>query len=198
MRSFYFIILSLLVCVNLRAQNELEINYIAHDHYNGPLLDLVDDIFQSKAYDTNRHTYIYLANANEPKVLLCNLDKYKELEEFKYTLNGQITHNVWPEVDIMKLLELLKEDDFVDDWGNSRYNFFTLNFYVTPSFITYGYAETLIARLFWDLDLSTSSNFVVNLYLPDDVDTNYDMEKIFGAMKLLGDYQMYIYTFNAN
>ena len=38
----------------------------------------------------------------------------------------------------------------------------------------------------------------MNLYLPDDVDTNYDTEKIFGAMKLLGDYQMYIYTFNAN
>lgn len=188
----FFIFLSLF----LRAQDsELEINYIAHDHFNEAILNKVDDIYNASAYSDTRKTYLYLANANDPIILKCDQEHQKEYEDFRYTINSQLKHNVWPEVDVQRILKLLKEDDFIDDNGEPRYRTFTLNFYVTPSFLSYNYSETLIARLFWVLELSSQNNCVVNMYLPEIERTKSGEEHVFGPKKLNGNYKVYMYTY---
>lgn len=182
--------------VALRAQErELEINYFAHDHFNESILNALDNLFQTNAFNKNKQTYFYLANAESPLILKVDRDKQNEFEEFRYAINSQLKHNVWPEVDIQKILELLQEDDFINDFGEPRYDFFTLNFYTTPSFWSYSYNETLIARLFWDLDLASKSNFQMNIYHPENDGMQYDDNRLFGPKKLTGDYQVYLYTY---
>lgn len=198
MRSITCVIFMLLSLFTLRAQKEnLEINYFAHDHYNGAFLNVIDDIFNTKAYDSNSHTYLYMANASEPSVLLCDSNNYKGLEDFKTMLNGQLSHNVWAEVDIAKIIELVSKDDFIDNSAKPRYQYFTLNFYLTPSFFTYGYAETLISRLYWDLDLANHKNASVKVYLPSDVDVE-NFKASYGAMKLMDANEITLLTFDAN
>ena len=194
MRIFY-IMFFLVPFVSQAQERELEINYIAHDHFSGQLLDALDEIYQVSAYNKNRTTYLYLANADKPIVLKCASDRKKEFEEMRHVIGSQLKHNVWPEVDIQGIIELLKTDDFIDEKGKSRYNFFTLNFYITPSFWRYGYNETLIARLFWDLELSEKSDFAVNIYHPKGDEFQYDEERIFGPKKLNGNYKVYIYAY---
>lgn len=199
MKSISCVLFMLLSLITLRAQKEsLEINYFAHDHYNGALLQEVDNIYNSKAYDPNSHTYLYLANAAEPSILLCNANNYQGLEDFKTLLNEQISHNIWAEVDIDKIIDLVSKDDFIDSSGRRKYQYFTINFYVTPSFFTYGYVETLISRLYWNLDLSNHQNANVNIYLPSDVDLNGFKNLNQGAMKLMGDYKIDIFTYEVN
>ena len=174
---------------------ELVINYIAHDHYNDAILNAVDDIFNTSAYNNNRSTYLYLANAENPLILKCDSNHQKEFEDFRYAINSQLKHNVWPDVDIQKLLELFREDDFLSESGHARYSYFTLNFYITPSFWSYNYNESLIARLFWDLELPDKTDFVVNIYHPENDGVTYDEEHMFGPKKLNGDYKVYLLTY---
>lgn len=186
----------ILLSLSSRAQDcELEINYIAHDHFNEAILNKVDDIYRISAYSDTRKTYLYLANADNPIIIMCDQEHQKEFDDFRYTINSQLKHNVWPEVDVQRILELLKEDDFIDENGEPRYSLFTLNFYTTPSFWTYGYNETLIARLFWILELSENSNCHVNIYHPENDGVEYDEEYMFGPKKLNGDYKVYMYTY---
>ena len=188
----FFIFLSLFS----RAQDcEMEINYIAHDHFNEAILDKLDDIYRISAYSDTRKTYLYLANANDPVILKCDQEHQKEFEDFRYIINSQLKHNVWPEVDVLRILELLKEDDFIDDNGEPRYSFFTFNFYITPSFWLYNYNETLIARLIWDLELFDKNNCEVNIYHPENDGGKYDEEHMFGPMKLNGDKTIYMFTY---
>ena len=196
MKRIWGLISFILLSFASQAQDrELEINYIAHDHFNEAILNAVDRIFNTSAYNKNRETYIYLANANNPIILKCDPDNQKEYEDFLYTLNSQLKHNVWPEVDIQRILELLKVDDFIDDNGKPRYSFFTINFYITPSFWIYNYNETLIARLFWDLELPQKCNYQVNIYHPENDDFQYDQEHMFGPKKLNGDYKVFMFTY---
>ena len=174
---------------------ELQIHYIAHDHFNESVLKIVDNIFQINASDPNKHVYLYLANAESPFILKCDKDKQNEFDEFRYAINSQLKHNVWPEVDIQKILELLEDDDFIDEDGAPRYDFFSLNFYTSPSFWSYNYNETLIARLFWDLELSGMTDFVMNIYHPENDGVQYDENHLFGPKKLMGDYKVYLYTY---
>ena len=174
---------------------ELEINYIAHDHFNNAILNKVEEIYNISAYNNNRNTYLYLANTDNPIILKCDPNQQQEFEDFQYEISCQLKHNVWPEVDIKKIFELLKEDDFIDDDGNPRYDFFTLNFYITSSFWSYSYHETLSARLFWDLELSEKNNVQINIYRPENDRIKYDEKLMFGPKKLNGDYKVYMFTY---
>ena len=196
MRYLIVIFLMLYPFMTIGAQQrELEINYIAHDHFTEPLLRQVDEIYNVNAYNSNRKTYLYLANADSPIVMLCLPDKEKEYNDFCYAISSQIKHNIWPEEDIKHILNLLRDDDFINEDNQPRYSFVTLNFYVTSSFWQYRYYETLIGRLFWDLDLTEYENCVVNIYRPEDDAFDYNEDCPFGPKRLNGDKKIYMYTF---
>lgn len=195
-KSIVFIFFALLFSWDVHAQDmELEINYIAHDHFNAEFLDKVDEIYMINRGSRSRKTYLYLANADTPEILVCNTAEQKEFDTFKYNLNSQLKHNVWPEVDLKKLVELLESDDFIDDNGNPLYSYFTLNFYITSSFWLYNYQETLIARLFWILELADKENVIVNIYHPEGDPIQYDPDNMLGVKRLNGDYNLYMFTF---
>lgn len=197
MKKLIFCVLLCFPFPFLQAQpRDLEIDYIAHDRYNGAILNAVKGIFQTHSVNKNKQTYLYLANADHPLILKCDENAQDEFDEFCYALNGQARHNIWPEADVLRILELLREDDFIDDEGNPRYDFFTLNFYITPSFWTYNYKETLIARLFWDLELSDKKNFHVNVFHPENDGFDYDETPLFGPKNLNGDYKVYLFTYS--
>ena len=193
------LIIALLAMASLNAiaqKQELVINYIAHDHYNEQLLNALEQIYGVSSYNQMGSTYLYLANADKPKVIKCESRNHKEFEDFLYEINSQLKHNVWPEVDVNGLLDLLRKDDFIDDRGRLRYNYFTLNFYVSPSFFTYGYNETLIARLLWVLEISERDNVQVNIYHPENDGFTYpDEAHMFGPKGLNGNCKVMLYEF---
>ena len=172
----------------------LEINYIAHDHYTEDLLDKIDEIYNSPS--DNKQTYLYLASGDEPMLLKCNGNNETEYEEFRYAIASQIKHNVWPEVDIKRILELFKEDDFINEEGIPTYDYFTLNFYITPSFWTYKYNETLIGRLLWNLEIDKYfPNVNVAIYHPENDDLSYDENRLCGPKLIFRDNQVMMFTY---
>lgn len=187
----------LAISLTAYAQNEreLEINYIAHDHFTSELLNVIDNLYQTNAFKKNKTTYLYLANAANPIILKLDSRNQKAYESFRDELNKQIKHNIWPEKDIQGIIDLLRADDFIDARGKKRYDFFFLNFYITPSFWSYNYNETLIARLLWDLELPGKDGFQVTIYHPENDGYDYDEEHMFGPKKLNGDYTVYLLTY---
>ncbi len=194
--SFVFSFFILLSFVTQAQDRELEIHYIAHDHYGDAILKKVDDIFNMGSYMPNRVTYLYLANANNPIILKCDSNNQKGFEKFKEAIGRQLAYNIWPEEDIKRILELLRDDDFIDDDGKARYSRFSINFYTTPSFWTCNYNETLIARLFWVLELSPKSNVHVSIYYPEKNDGyKFNPERMFGPKRLNGDNEVFMFTY---
>lgn len=176
--------------------SELVINYIAHDHYTNELLGVVEEIFQTNSYNTNKSVYLYLANADRPVILKCDSQKEREFNDFCTALSNQLKHTIWPEVDIKNILDLLLKDDFKDNSGRMLYQYVTFNFYITSSFWMYGYVESLIGRLMWDLEVESFKDTVVlQLYHPRDENFQYDEEHMFGPKKLNGNYKVYMNDF---
>ena len=141
-------ILGLLALTGAAQNKKLVIHYVAHDHHTDALIRRLDSVFESAAADKGSSTYLYLANADQPSVYRCNAENSKGYEAFKDVLRSQTSHNIWPEVDIDRILDLLDKDDYLRADGSPRYDEFELNFYLIPSFWTANYNETLIGRLF--------------------------------------------------
>ncbi len=196
MRKFLVISIAMnMLFSTLYAQQvrELEINYIAHDHHTESLLRVVDEKYRMST--ANRQTYLYLSNADTPIILDCNRSDEQSFEEFRFKITSQVKHNVWPEVDIKRLLGLLQEDDFIDEDGKQKYDYVSLNFYITSSFWTIKYNETLIGRLLWNLDIEKMNNINVSIFYPENEELDYNDEFLLGHKKLEGAYQLFMFTY---
>lgn len=185
--------LMLLLPVAANAQNKLEFYYIAHNQYEVALTALLDDIRLDARYDNNRRVIFYLSNRKDPVYLVVSPNDEKEYEIFRDALNSQSSHTVYPEVDRMKIMELFSTGNAIPTIGFSSYDRVVFNFYVNRGFVEMEYGDSLIGRLYWDMDLASLPRKDVNVYYPSSEEVNED--KVFGQKNLFGDYEPLINTF---
>lgn len=127
-----------------------------------------------------------------PMILKANMDEYADLEkerekfdEMIASLREGIQYSVDGAHDKQRILELLQEHDFVNEKGIPRYVSTNFEFHVGQDFWDFGNNETVIASLFFELNISQyikyGYDFHFNVFCPRRLTWN-ETEGPFGIL----------------
>ena len=196
-RNVWLILMLLLVPFISRAQQSLELYYIAHDHYETQLTNILKEVRQNARYNTSKTVLFYLSNVDSPKWMVVSPNDEKEYKSLIEEINGQSSHNIYPEVDRMKLIELLSSPKITGGKELSSYESVVFNYYINPTFAVMSYGDSIIGRLYWDLDLDSvpRNKLEINIYYHSDDGFNYNEKQLFGRQNLLNGFPVLIDTF---
>ena len=179
------------------AQKTLEFFYVAHDRYERDISEELDKIRRNARFNEYRTVVFYLANGGSPKFFKVSPDDDRQYTTFMETLNGQTSHNVYPDVDRLMILELLSNGRTVPRKGLDGYERVSFNFYINPGFVQMNYCDAVIGRLFWDMEMDKlpRNAFEINIYHHKDDGGDYREDKLFGRKGLLGNFEPIVDTF---
>jgi hypothetical protein len=115
-------------------------------------------------------------------------DNHEDVENIVYSLQTKRSHDISPEVDVEKIVELFNENDIIDADGKQVYRYIEWDYYINSSFWHLQNNEHIIAKLFFvmDMDKLISSQYMaLNFYYSDETDKiPYDNELPFGSKAL--------------
>lgn len=179
------------------AQKTVELYYIAHDHYESDLTNLLEIARRNARFNTGRTLVFYLADGNEPLYFRVGAEDDRDYTKFITKLNEQTSHNVYPDVDRLMLIDIFSEGRFLPTKGFDSYDKVIFNFYINPAFVLMEYCDALIARLYWDMELSSlpKDKLEINIFHHQDDGGSYSEDKLFGRRRLLGGFEPLIDTY---
>ena len=136
--------------------------------------------------------FLSLGNMGEPIIVKANCeadanseDERNDFNEMLKKLKGNNQYTIHGKDDKKKILELLNEYDIVDSNGQPLYKETSLEFHVGQDFWNSGNNETVLASLFFDLNISryinAGKNFHFNVFCPRKLDVK-NSETIFGFL----------------
>lgn len=190
--GFFIIVLAFLVFpFTGKASKVLSFYYIAHDHNEYSIEDALKRARDRALSSPDETMFFYLANDDSPLLMRVGNGDQKQFEEFIETLKSSSEHSVSSDVDKMQILQLFSKDIAFGDFDR-----IVLNFYINPDFVRRGFCESIIGRLFWDLELDgmPSSRLEINLFHHFDDEFNYSA-KVFDKNKYLGSFPYNILSF---
>ena len=114
----------------------------------------------------------YLPNYDEPKIVKVNLpgDNRDQFKGIIGELRLKDVHETFAYLDYQNILEIFNEHDFISDSGEPMYTSVQFNWYVNRDFWKFNYNESLIASLYFALELGKYSDYVTTqvLHAADD------------------------------
>ncbi len=137
---------------------DLTFIYIAHDE-NTPTQTLISRLQanyeDAKYYPDSYATIFYLTNGDNPIIVKMNVEgeNPKDFDKLIEDLQAKRAHDVSPETDREKIMELFDEIDLLDAEGNNAFNSVQWNYYVNSTFWLLNNNEHVIASLFWIMDM---------------------------------------------
>lgn len=160
MKRFILMIIAILfVSAPLMAQNtkkKLNFIYITHSD-NTQTSRLIARLREeySRVLRMKEPTVFYLTNGRTPLVVQINTerDNRKNFGEIVYQLQTMRSHSVNPPTDIKKIMSLVEELKIDNENGAPLYSKINWEYYVNSSFWKAGYNESIIAKLYWVLDM---------------------------------------------
>lgn len=171
-------------------EQRLKIVYVAFDED----MDRDELLRVLKAPTEDEPTVFYSAYNEKPKVVKFNLgDNTKAEDDFKnvflYDLRKAKTAPINTEFDRKAIMEIIEEADLIDASGNLNYAKLEVDFHVGPSFWKRGCNETLIAALFFEMNVAEyiekgQMQFNVYYRCPYNKRDGYDNTNRFGNMNL--------------
>ncbi len=189
--------LALLLPLLCAAQKTVELYYVAHDHFEKQISDVLDLVRRNARYNPDRTVVFYLANRGTPEYFKVSPEDDRKYDKFMETLNSQTSHTVSPADDRLIILDLFSEGRFLGSKGFDGYDRVVLNFYINPSFVQMDYCDELIGRLYWDMDLASlpAGKLEINIYHHEYDGGKYDEGKLFGRRRLLGRFEPLVDSF---
>lgn len=139
--------------------------YIAHD-VSTPIDRLSEELSTKyrEAIQYDNVVIFYLSNGYESMVINVNTPEGDNRSNFDKNLMSELqeynSHDVEAEIDVNKILEAIAANDFVDEFGNIKYSSVDLDFYVGSLFWTLGNNESILAELYFSLDIPRYHNKV--------------------------------------
>lgn len=188
----------LLLPMMLLAQKKtLELYYIAHDHYETALSELLDVVRRNARYNEDRTVIYYLADGHTPHYFRLSPSDEEKYTEFIETLNAQSSHNIYPDEDRLFLIDIFSREGVVPSKGFDAYDSVIFNYYITESFLMMDYCDALIGRLFWDMDMASipKNKLEINIFHQPDSKMIYTVQKMFGRKNLLKGFPVLIDSF---
>lgn len=196
-RYLFTTIISVLFALNIYAQEapkqDLSFVYISHDE-NTDTKALIERLKEKYANTINypdiRACIFYLADGENPIVVRMNLpnDNHSDFEEIIYSLQNKLSHNVSPEDDVERIINIFNENDITDAEGKQLFRHVEWDYYINSTFWQLQNNEHLIAKLFFVMDMESliSSHYMtLNFYYSRETDNiQYDKDKPFGNKSL--------------
>ncbi|MBQ3147892.1 MAG: hypothetical protein IJB87_00850 [Alistipes sp.] len=162
MKKIFVLLFCLFVCGYVNAQTNLNKDltfvYISHDE-NTPtqaLISRLKEIYtDAMNYPEDRAAIFYLTNGDNPIVVKMNVKNSnpKDFESLVEDLQSKRAHDVFPETDCEKILEVFAENDLVDEKGEPLFRSVEWNYYVNSTFWKLNNNEYVIAALYWALEM---------------------------------------------
>ena len=198
-RIVFSLVTILLSTLSLSAQSdsdfkekELTIVYIAHttDVPLAKLTTLLEERYRGGVQFSN-DVIFYISNGAEPLIVKINTaDENKVDFESKIIeeLWAKRSHDVDPYVDVLSLIEIVNNNDFISEDGKLNYLSVTFDFFISEEFWTMKYNESIIAKLYFALNVNhikqDNPELFFNIYRPEEVELVYENNKPFGLKDL--------------
>ena len=191
MRRVVFIVVAILIPALCFAQKTLELYYIAHDHFETALTEMLELTRRNARYDDTRTVVYYLSNGNTPNYFKVSPNDERAFQEFRTVLNEQTSHSVYPDVDRLMIMDLFSEGRFLPTKGFDSYDKVIFNFYINQSFVQMDYCDAVIGRLYWAMDLASlpKGKLEINIFHHPDDQGKYTDEKMFGRKHFMDGYE---------
>jgi len=192
----YIVFLLLLSGLLAKAQSKtVELYYIAHDGHETALSEILDQVRRNARYNPDRTVVFYLANGNKPVWLRVRPEDELEYNRLRETLNEQTSHNVYPEVDRLMLIDIFSEGRTVPEIGFDSYDRVVFNYYITSGFVAMNYCDALIGRLYWDMELDKLPRTKLEINIFHSPDEKINEDKLFGRKNLMGKFPILVDSF---
>lgn len=173
-------------------EKDLTIVYIAHttDIPLARLTSLLEERYRGGVQFSN-DVIFYLSNGTEPLIVKINTAEENKLD-FEPMIIDELwakrSHDIDPYTDVTKLIEIVNDNDFVSESGELKYLSVTFDFFISEEFWTMKYNESIIAKLYFALDLNKikkdNPDLFFNVYRPSEVELIYENNMPFGLKDL--------------
>ena len=149
-------------------EKDLTIVYIAHttDVPLAKLTEKLEEHYRNGVQFSNEVIF-YLSNGSEPYIVKVNT-KGQNKDDFEAEIIDELwakrSHDIDPFSDVENIINIVNENDFIDENGKLKYLSVTFDFFVTESFWTMKYNESIISKLYFTLDINTIKQDNPDLY----------------------------------
>ena len=149
-------------------EKDLTIVYIAHttDVPLAKLTEKLEEHYRNGVQFSNEVIF-YLSNGSEPYIVKVNT-KGQNKDDFEAEIIDELwakrSHDIDPFSDVENIINIVNDNDFIDENGKLKYLSVTFDFFVTESFWTMKYNESIISKLYFTLDINTIKQDNPDLY----------------------------------
>ena len=164
--------------------------YIAHDRTT-PVQRLsrtLQEIYDG-AVKYGHSCVFYLANNESPYIVNVNIgnDNRNDFDAMIIgELQNKLSHGISPRFDLDAIVNMFNSNDYLLSEQELKYISVTWNFYTNEWFWNEGYNESLIASLYWimDIDKTEELDFYFNVYHSENDKLELDDKLLFGVKNL--------------
>ena len=174
-RSLIFILLFCLLSSSVMAKG-LNVYYISHSTTTNERA-LVNSLELLRPSEYSDDAVFYLTNSDLPIISYWGISGNGEsFQTIIDDIERRSSHEVYPYVDMNKLLEIFTYIETVRD----EYEYVTLNFYIDSIFWDF-YRESVIAKLYHALELADRPDFLhMNIFFTEGDEPEVDEKNPFG------------------
>lgn len=198
-KSFFllFVMFALLGYDTVFAQKEirtLNFVYIAHDRTT-PTTSLANKLeeFYNQGLRFPENAFVfYLANRDKPNVVTLNLPNDNR-DDFETLILGELQnrmeHTINVGYDVDSIVDIFNQNDFLGERGNLKYESVIWDFYVAEDFWANKNHESLIAKLYWIMDIAKlkEHNFNFQIRCSKDLFKKIENETLLFGVKNLAN-----------
>ncbi len=164
-------------------QNVLSIYYISHSTATNEKA-LLANLELAKPLNDSEVAIFYLANSDRPYIAYVNLPfEGDTFDDIINDINSKSSHEVYADVDCQKLCEIFDNIDKVE----SRFDMILLNYYIDSMFWEF-YRQSIIAKMYYVLDLANNDDILMNIYFTEGDEPIIDENEPFGPNNLCAGY----------
>lgn len=164
-------------------QNVLSIYYISHSTATNEKA-LLANLELAKPLNDSEVAIFYLVNSDRPYIAYVNLPfEGDTFDDIINDINSKSSHEVYADVDCQKLCEIFDNIDKVE----SRFDMILLNYYIDSMFWEF-YRQSIIAKMYYVLDLANNDDILMNIYFTEGDEPIIDENEPFGPNNLCAGY----------
>lgn len=173
-------------------EKEFTFVYVAHttDVPLAKLVSILEEHYRNGVQFSN-DVIFYLSNGVEPLVVKVNTKDDNKLDFEKIVIDelwSKRSHEIDPYADIESIITLLNETDFLREDGRLKYSSVVFDFFVSETFWTMKYNESIIAKLYFLLDINSirkiNPELIFNVHYPSESNMQFEKDKPFGLKNL--------------
>ena len=141
-----------------------EFYYIAHDYSTRveSICSMLEERYEVALEYDDCAIVFYLPNGDSPFVVKMNLpgDNRRDFDRLLAELRMRYSHDTYVYVDLPQIVDIINANDFIDDEGNFTFRSMRMSWFVNTAFWGMNYNESLIAALYFVLDMDKYQDYV--------------------------------------